>query len=122
MADCVPGFDLSEEPAAPPPRAAQPNNVLNPHPTATVTLRGIEIPLASEIGGAFLNDCEKNRERIMSDKKICEKFGINADEWANIVKSPAVRLAVTAEAERRVRTGDAARDSAAKLFAGAPEV
>ena len=122
MSACVPGFDLNEEAAATPTRIAKSNNVLNPHPTATVTLRGISIPLASDIGGAFLSDCAKNRERIMSDDAIREKYGIEADAWADIIKNPAVRLAVNAEAERRVRTGDAARDSAAKLFATAPEV
>src|SRR5262249_52530961 len=47
---------------------------------------------------------------------------IPPDTWANIVKDPAVRHAVNAESERRVRSGDAARESAAKLFAAAPEV
>jgi len=118
---CVPGFNI-DEPVAAPARVTKPNNVLNPHPTATVTLRGISIPLASDVGGAFLSDCARNRERIMSDDAIREKYGIEADAWADIIKNPAVRLAVNAEAERRVRTGDAARDSAAKLFASAPEI
>src|SRR5262249_20432103 len=116
----VPGFNLDEP--SPPSRPARISNVLNPHPSATVTLRGISIPLASDVGGAFLSDCARNRERIMSDDAIREKYGIEADAWADIIKNPAVRLAVNAEAERRVRAGDAARDSAAKLFATAPEV
>jgi len=85
------------------------SDVLNPHPTAAVILRGVSIPLASDIGGAFLSDCARNRERIFSDEQICEKYGVAPDDWTNIIKDPAVRLAVNAEHERRIRNGDAAR-------------
>src|SRR5262245_48638235 len=112
----VPGFNIEGLNDPPPPtkptRVAKTNNVLNPHQAATVTLRGISIPLASDVGGAFLTDCARNRERIMSDDAIREKYGIETDAWSAIIKNQAVRLAVNAEAERRVRSGDAARDSA----------
>src|SRR6516162_11377227 len=85
------------------------NTVLNPTPNATVVLRGISIPLSSDVGGAFLSDCARNRERIFSDEQICEKYGVAPDDWTNIIKDPAVRLAVNAEHERRIRNGDAAR-------------
>jgi len=119
MTTPLPGFDIGEKPTTNT-TITKPNDVLNPHPTATVTLRGISIPLASDVGGAFLADCARNRERIFSDEQICEKYGIDQDAWANIVKNPAVRLAVNAESERRIKSGDAARDSAAKLFATSP--
>src|SRR5215831_15888617 len=114
----VPGFNLDD----PPPPVKPTSAVLNPHPSAAVTLRGISIPLSSDVGGAFLADCARNRERIMSDDAIREKYGIDQDAWNEIIKDKAVRLAVNAESERRVRSGDAARDSAAKLFATAPEM
>lgn len=117
----VPGFNIREEPTTNV-TTSKSNSVLNPHPSAAVTLRGISIPLASDIGGAFLSDCARNRERIMSDDAIREKYGIDQDAWSEIIKDKAVRLAVNAESERRVRSGDAARESAAKLFATAPEV
>jgi len=98
------------------------NTVLNPTPNATVVLRGISIPLSSDVGGAFLSDCARNRERIFSDEQICEKYGIEPNSWAEIIQNKAVRLAVNAEHERRIRNGDAARESAAKLFAEAPTV
>src|SRR5262249_53057251 len=115
----VAGFMIDDDPP-PPSKPTRITNVLNPHPTAAVTLRGISIPLASDVGGAFLADCARNRERIVSDAQICEKYGIDQDAWANIVKNPAIRLAVNSESERRTRNGDAARESAAKLFASAP--
>lgn len=88
----------------------------------TVILRGISIPLASDVGGAFIADCSRNRERLVSDKQICEKYGLSLNAWAEIAQNKAVRLAVNAEHERRIRSGVAAQESAAKLFSEAPEV
>jgi hypothetical protein len=97
-------------------------SILNPHPTAAITLRGISIPLASDIGGAFIADCARNREKIFSDQLICEKYGITFEALKEIGDNPAVRLAVNTEHERRIHNGDAARETAAKLFTQAPEV
>ena len=88
----------------------------------TVVLRGISIPLASDVGGAFIADCSRNRERLVSDNQICEKYGLSLNAWAEIAQNKAVRHAVNAEHERRIRNGDAAKEAAAKLFAEAPEV
>src|SRR5215510_1186650 len=88
----------------------------------TVVLRGVSIPLASDVGGAFISDAARNRERLFSDQRLCEKYGISMTAWAEIAKNQAFRLAVDAEHERRIRNGDAAREAAAKLFAEAPEV
>jgi len=88
----------------------------------TVVLRGISIPLASDVGGAFISDCSRNRERLLSDQRLCEKYGLTMDAWAEIAQKQAVRLAVNAEHERRTFNGDAAREAAAKFFTKAPEV
>ena len=88
----------------------------------TVVLRGIPVPLTSDVGGAFISDCSRNRERLFSDQRLCEKYGLTMDAWAEIAQSKAVRLAVNAEHERRIRSGVAAQESAAKLFSEAPEV
>src|SRR5262249_10196601 len=89
---------------------------------ASVILRGVSIPLASDVGGAFIADCSRNRERLVSDNQICEKYGLSLNAWAEIAQNKAVRHAVNAEHERRIRNGDAAKEAAAKLFAEAPEV
>jgi hypothetical protein len=94
----------------------------NPNDNAVVTLRGISIPLNSDVGGAFIADCARNRERLVSDGQICEKYGLSLNAWAEIAQNKAVRLAVNAEHERRIRSGIAAQESAAKLFSEAPEV
>ena len=88
----------------------------------TVVLRGIPVPLTSDVGGAFISDCSRNRERLFSDQRLCEKYGLTMDAWAEIAQNKAVRLAVNAEHERRIRSGVAAQESAAKLFSEAPEV
>lgn len=89
---------------------------------AVVTLRGISVPLASDVGGAFICDASRNKERLLSDQRIIEKYGLSMDAWTEIAKNQAFRLAVDAEHERRVFNGDAAKEAAAKLFAEAPTV
>lgn len=74
------------------------------------------------MGEVFLLACAYNRARLVNDEQVCEKFGITPEAWQTIIKNPAVRLAVNAEHERLIRTGDIARQSAAQLFATAPEV
>ena len=49
-----------------------PTNAINPHPDTVVILRGVSIPFASDIGGAFIADCSRNRVRLMSNNQICE--------------------------------------------------
>ena len=77
----------------------------------TVILRGISIPLSSDVGGAFIADCSRNRERLVSDNQICEKYGLSLNAWAEIAQNKAVRHAVNAEHERRIRNGDAAKEA-----------
>jgi len=76
--------------------------VLNPHPGAVVILRGISIPLESDVGSAFVSDGARNQERLFSDQRLCEKYGLTMAGWAEIAQNQAFRLAVAAERERRV--------------------
>src|SRR5262245_25673378 len=89
---------------------------------ATIVLRGVIVPLTSDVGGAFVSDASRNRERLLSDQRLTEKYGLTMSAWAGIAKNSAFRLAVDAEHERRIRNGDAAKEAAAKVFAEAPEV
>jgi hypothetical protein len=85
-------------------------------------LRGVKVPLNSDVGGAFVSDASRNKERLLSDQRLIEKYGLSMDAWKEIATIPAFKLAVAAEFERRTYNGDAARESAAKIFAEAPEV
>ena len=88
----------------------------------TVILRGVRVPLASDVGYAFVTDCARNRERLFSDEEIREKYDINPDAWDEIAKNKSLRLAINSESERRMLNGTAAQEAAAKIFTEAPEV
>src|SRR5262249_3213545 len=80
------------------------------------------ISLKSDIGAAFILDCCRNREKVLEDSRLREKYGIDSDaDWDDIVKNKALRLMVSAECERRMLSTEAARDAAAKIFTQAPE-
>jgi hypothetical protein len=112
----VSGFAIGD-----PPPPSKPARVAKPNDT-TVTLRGVAIPLNSDIGNAFIADLSRNKERLFSDDRVCEKYDIQPANWTQITQSKAIRLAVNAEHERRMLNGTAAQESAAKIFTEAPEV
>src|SRR5262249_49656683 len=107
----VPGFNISEEPTT---SIAKPDDA--------VTLRGIRVPLTSDVGSAFISDCARNRERLFSDDQLQEKYDINPRNWNDIIKNKPLRLAISRECERRMLNGDGAREAAAKQFTKAPAV
>jgi hypothetical protein len=108
----VSGFSLAPSP---------PERTLKPSPE-TVMLRGIRVPLASDIGYAFVTDLSRNKERLFSDRQVCEKYDITPADWTTIAQNKALRLLVNAEHERRMLNGAAAQEAAAKVFAESPEV
>jgi hypothetical protein len=108
----VSGFNIREEPS---PSIAKPDD-------SAVTLRGVQVPLNSDIGSAFVTDLSRNKERLFSDQQVCEKYDIAPDNWTTITQNKALRLLVNAEHERRMLNGTAAQESAAKIFTEAPEV
>jgi len=110
----VAGFDLGTDNTPAP-------SIPKPAPEA-VTLRGVTVPLASDIGNAFITDLCRNKERLFSDQQVCAKYDVAPDDWTAITQSKAVRLAVNAEHERRMLRGTAAQESAAKIFTESPEV
>jgi hypothetical protein len=107
------GFVLPQNAVAPP--SSKPDDTV-------IILRGVAISLNSDVGGAFISDCSRNRERLFSDQRLIEKYGLTMSAWEEIARNQTFRLAVDAEHERRVFNGDAAKEAAAKLFAEAPEV
>ena len=109
----IPGFDLSANDVATPSKPMRTPKSRDD----TVTLRGVAVPLNSDVGAAFVADCCRNRERIFSDDRLREKYEITSDaDWTEIVKNKALRLAIAAETERRMLLGISAQESAAKIF------
>jgi len=111
----TPGFDVDDRP--PPPPTARVTK-----PVDAVTLRGVRVPLTSDVGCAFITDLSRNKERLFSDQRVREKYDITEIDWIEITKSKAIRLAVNAEHERRMLNGTAAQESAAQIFTEAPQV
>src|SRR5262249_39921543 len=112
---CTPGFDVGDRPPSPPVvRAGKPDDC--------VVLRGHRILLTSDVGVQFVVDCARNREKIFSDARLQEKYSIDPNAWNDIVKNQPLRLAIAAEAERRMLNGTAAQEKAAQIFTEAPEV
>jgi len=115
----IPGFDIGAENVPTPSKPARTPKSRD----ETITLRGVAVPLNSAVGGAFISDCARNRERLFSDDRLREKYEINSDaDWTEIIKNKPLRLAINAECERRMLNGDAAREAAAKQFTKAPEI
>jgi hypothetical protein len=111
----LPGF-FDEEPTSPPSNPTRRTQ----NDAETIILRGVPVPLASDVGGAFVSDAARNKERLFSDQRLCEKYGLTMEAWKEIAKNTAFKLAVTAEHERRIYNGDCAKEAAAKQFVAAP--
>jgi hypothetical protein len=112
MTNYISGFVVDDDPPPSPTKLDE----------KTVVLRGVQVPLNSDIGGAFVADCARNRERLFSDDQIREKYEIDDNAWAAITQNKALRLLINAECERRTFNNDAAREAAAKFFTQAPSV
>jgi hypothetical protein len=87
-----------------------------------VVLNGTPTKVTSAAGREFISDCVRAGEGLIGDNDLCNKYEITAADWENITQNGTLLRAVKAEGQRRIRTGIAAQESAAKLFAKAPTV
>jgi hypothetical protein len=87
-----------------------------------VVLRDTPIDLDSDVGHAFVVDCCRAGEGLLTDRELAEKWELAPPNWIAITKSAELGHAIRAERERRVLTGVAAREAAAKHFAKAPSI
>jgi hypothetical protein len=95
-------------------------NVVDYVKTGEVILRGTSVALKSDLGTAFVCDCSRNWERILSNNQICEKYGLSTEDWQAMGQNKALVAAVRTEHQRRIKNGTAAQELAAKEFAPAP--
>jgi hypothetical protein len=77
---------------------------------------------ATPEGRDFVADCVRAGEGLISDRELRDKYEIAPDAWKVITKNKSLIQAIRAESERRVRTGLAAQEAAAKHFSRAPKV
>ena len=95
------------------------NNVANSK-AGEVVLRGMPVALKSDLGTAFVCDCSRNWERILSNHAICEKYGLSAEDWQAMGQNKGLVAAVRLEHQRRIKNSTAAVELAAKEFSKAP--
>ena len=88
----------------------------------SVVLRGIEIDLASDVGMAFTMDCCRFIEGLVTEEVLSKKFELDDAAWRQLETNEPLQRAVGAQKEKRVRSGEAAREKAAHLFLAAPDV
>ena len=87
-----------------------------------VCLRGVLVPLDSDVGEAFVVDCSRNLEGVMPDAEIMAKYELSNEEWEQLANNAPLLQAVRAERERRIFNGDASREAAQRHFAKAPNI
>jgi len=108
----TPGF-LVDDPPPPSTHVVKPD---------TIVLRGVPVSLVSDIGNQFIADASRNKEKLLSDQRLIEKYGLSMDAWKEIAQNQAFRLAVDAEHERRVCSGIGAKEAAASFFIRGPTI
>jgi hypothetical protein len=88
----------------------------------SVVLRRVTVALDTDVGQAFMTDCARNTEGLMSDRDIKTKWVLSDEDWAGLASNTPLLDAVRAERDRRILNGDAAREAAQRYFAEAPTV
>jgi len=88
----------------------------------SVKLRGMEVALSTDIGMAFVTDCTRNVEGSLSDAEVKSKWELNDQDWADLANNTPLLAAIRAEHERRIFSGECAREAAQRHFSKAPDV
>ena len=103
---------------------AKASSVADPEPVkvGSVRLRDVSVSLDTDVGQAFVVDCCRHTEGLLSDSEIKSKWALSGEDWAGLGANTPLLGAVRAERERRVLSGAAAREAALRYFAQAPTV
>jgi hypothetical protein len=95
--------------------------IVSPQP-GDVVLRGHALPLSSDVGKAFVEDCARYTEGLTSETDVKSKWGISNEAWQDLEKNQAMLDALQRERARRVRNGAAATEAARQHFVKAPSI
>jgi hypothetical protein len=100
------------------------SSIADPEPVKAggVRLRGLNVLLDSDVGQAFVVDCCRHTEGLLSDTDIKSKWALSDEDWMRLATNAPLLEAVRAERDRRIIAGDAAKEGAQKHFAKAPNV
>jgi hypothetical protein len=88
----------------------------------SVVLRSVTVALDTDVGQQFVTDCARNTEGLMPDSDVKNKWTLTDEDWERLANNAPLLHAVRAERERRIISGDAAKEGAQRAFAKAPTV
>ena len=75
-----------------------------------VVLRGVTVALDTEVGQQFIVDCARNIEGQMPDSEVKTKYELSDADWERLADNRPLLQAVRAERERRILSGETARE------------
>jgi hypothetical protein len=87
-----------------------------------VNLHRSPIDLTTDAGHAFVVDATRAAEGLITDRELTEKYELSPADWRAITKDKALGVAIRTERERRVRSGTAVREAAAKHLVKGPGI
>ena len=91
-------------------------------PGGSVVLRGVKIDLDTDIGHGFVVDCVRHVEELISAEQLKAKYQLTEAAWRQLAENEPLQQAVERAKERRICSGEAAREKAQHLFLTAPSV
>ncbi|HZR89951.1 MAG TPA: hypothetical protein VFB02_24365 [Bradyrhizobium sp.] len=91
-------------------------------PVGDITLLGTPVSLDSEAGRSFVADCARNIEGLKSDKELRDNWGLDEPDWGRLAENARLLNAIKTERQRRISSGEAAREAAQRHFVKAPSV
>jgi hypothetical protein len=90
--------------------------------SSTITLRGVQVELDSDLGRAFITDATRAAEAVIDDATLMEKYDLTLEDLKKLANMKAVGRAIRNEREHRLRSGIATRELAAKSYFKVPPV
>ena len=99
-----------------------PSNAIADPANGSLILRGVKVEVDSTVGHQFAIDCTRFVEGLVTEAQLRKKYALDDKEWEALAEHEELQRAVGAQKERRIRTGEAAREKAAALFVEAPAV
>jgi hypothetical protein len=93
-------------------------NALN----GSVVLRGVKIDLDTDIGAGFTLDCCRHVEELLTAEQLKAKYQLSEEAWRQLADNEPLQQAVERQKERRIRSGETAKERAQFLFLAAPSV
>jgi hypothetical protein len=79
-----------------------------------INLRSTPIDLNTDLGHAFVVDCTRAAEGLVTDAELAQKYELSPKDWRALTKNKELEHAIRAERERRVRSGTAVKEAAAR--------